>query len=67
MIDTKKLLPKAIERGVAYVPGAGFFIKRNGSNTMRLNYSYPSITQIREGVRRLAATIKEEIATTHTS
>jgi len=66
MIDTKKLLPKAIERGVAYVPGAGFFIKRNGSNTMRLNYSYPSITQIREGVRRLAATIKEEIATTHT-
>ncbi len=60
-VDTKKLLIKAIEKGVAYVPGGGFFVRKDGSNTMRLNFSYPTIPQIREGVRRLALTIKEEV------
>ncbi|MCX8195756.1 MAG: PLP-dependent aminotransferase family protein [Acidilobaceae archaeon] len=60
-VDTRKMLYKAIERGVAYVPGASFFVSRDGSHTMRLNYSYPSLEQIREGVRRLAATVKEEV------
>ncbi|MEM0492264.1 MAG: PLP-dependent aminotransferase family protein [Acidilobaceae archaeon] len=58
-IDTKKLLLKAIEKGVAYVPGGSFYVSRRGSNTMRLNYSYPTLTQIREGINRLALTIKE--------
>ncbi len=60
-LDTKTLLFKAIEKGVAYVPGAAFFVKKDGSNTMRLNFSYPTIAQIREGIRRLAKVIKEEI------
>lgn len=60
-IDTKKLLLKAIERGVAYVPGGGFFVRRDGSNTMRLNFSYPTLAQIREGIRRLSITIREEL------
>jgi len=61
-IDTRELLPKAIERGVAYVPGAAFFVRRDGSNTMRLNFSYPTIAQIKEGVRRLALTFRSEIS-----
>jgi len=60
-VDTKKLLYKAIERGVAYVPGGSFFVRKDGSNTMRLNFSYPTLAQIREGVRRLATVIKEEL------
>jgi 2-aminoadipate transaminase len=58
-IDTKDLLPKAIEKGVAYVPGKAFFVKEDGSNTMRLNFSYPTIPQIKEGIKRLKSVIKD--------
>jgi len=60
-VDTKKLLHKAVERGVAYVPGGSFFVRKDGSNTMRLNFSYPTLAQIKEGVRRLETVIKEEL------
>jgi 2-aminoadipate transaminase len=60
-IDTKALLPEAIERGVAYVPGSSFFPEGGGENTMRLNFSYPSLAQIREGVRRLGALLREKV------
>jgi len=63
-IDTKKLLPEALERGVAYVPGASFFAEGGGENTMRLNFSYPSLTQIREGIRRLGVLLKEKAGST---
>ncbi|MEN2999575.1 MAG: PLP-dependent aminotransferase family protein [Acidilobaceae archaeon] len=60
-VDTKKMLYRAIAKGVAYVPGAAFFVTSDGSHTMRLNFSYPTVEQIREGVKRLSATIREEI------
>ncbi|MDM7275562.1 MAG: PLP-dependent aminotransferase family protein [Thermoprotei archaeon] len=60
-IDTKKLLPEAIERGVAYVPGQAFYVMKNGSNTMRLNYSYPTPDQIKTGIRRLASIIRDKV------
>ncbi|MCE4625265.1 MAG: PLP-dependent aminotransferase family protein [Desulfurococcales archaeon] len=58
-IDTSELLLKALERGVAYVPGKSFFVNPDkGKHSMRLNFSYPSEEQIREGVRRIAATVR---------
>lgn len=60
-IDTKKLLPKAIEKGVAYVPGASFFANGMGWNTLRLNFSFPTEGQIEEGVRILGDLFKEEL------
>ncbi len=60
-LDTKAMLPEAIERGVAYVPGASFFAEGGGENTMRLNFSYPSKEQIREGIRRLGLLIREKV------
>jgi DNA-binding transcriptional MocR family regulator len=43
------------------VPGGAFFVKKDGSNTMRLNFSYPSSTQIKDGIKRLTSVIKEEL------
>ncbi len=60
-IDTKKMLPKAIERGVAYVPGVNFFAHEGGENTLRLNFSYPPPEKIEEGVRILGRLFKEEL------
>ncbi|WP_297464001.1 PLP-dependent aminotransferase family protein [Thermococcus sp.] len=60
-IDTKVMLQKAVSKGVAYVPGEAFFAHRDVKNTMRLNFTYVPEEKIREGVRRLAEVIEEEI------
>ena len=62
-IDTKKLLPKAIDAGVAYVPGAPFFADGSGRNTMRLNFSYPKPEDIRQGIKILSTVINKELST----
>jgi 2-aminoadipate transaminase len=61
-VNARKLLEKAIMRGVAFVPGDAFYPNGGGENTARLNFSYPSPEEIREGVRRLAEVLKEELA-----
>ncbi|MDR2508960.1 MAG: PLP-dependent aminotransferase family protein [Candidatus Ancillula sp.] len=53
-VDAKKLLPIAVEKGVAFVPGTGFFSNGEGSNYVRLSFCYPNEDEIYEGIRRLA-------------
>jgi 2-aminoadipate transaminase len=60
-MDTNVLFPKAIENKVAYVIGSAFHCNDKGQNTMRLNFSYPSETQIEEGVKRLAKMVRENM------
>jgi 2-aminoadipate transaminase len=58
-IDTDLMLPNAIKRGVMYVPGKGFCINEYCSNTIRLNFSFPSINQIRLGIAILSEVIRD--------
>jgi DNA-binding transcriptional MocR family regulator len=51
------MLPKALDQGVAFVPGAPFFPAGGGEETMRLNFVSPPLAQIDDGVARLAAAI----------
>lgn len=51
------LLPKALEEGVAFVPGAPFFPAGGGEETMRLNFVSPALDEIDEGVTRLVRAI----------
>jgi len=60
-MDAQKLFNRAIEKKVAFVIGAAFFPHRDHKNTLRLNFTYPSIEDIQEGVKRLANAIKEEM------
>jgi len=53
-IDTAALVPEAISAGVAYVPGAPFFVDGSGQNTMRLTFAKENDERIREGIKRLA-------------
>jgi 2-aminoadipate transaminase len=55
--DTTKLLARALEQNVAYVPGEEFHMNGEGKNTMRLNFSNARPEQIEEGIRRLASVI----------
>ncbi len=61
-IDTEKMFLRAIEKKVAYVVGSAFYFDEPERNAMRLNFSYPSLEEIDEGVRRLAEAIREESA-----
>ena len=58
-MDAADALKIAIERKVAFVPGAAFHPNGGGANTMRLNFSYSSPDTIREGITRLGKVLKE--------
>lgn len=59
--DSDHILKKSIEQNVAFVSGSSFFCNDSGRNTMRLNFSFSPPPDIREGIRRLASVISEEI------
>ena len=52
-MDAAKLLPKAVEKGVAYVPGTHFYPFGGHENTLRLNFSMSTLTQIEQGMEKL--------------
>ena len=60
-LDAKAMLPRAVTARVAYVPGTAFFADGFGSGSMRLSFCYPTPERIREGVRRLAGVLDEEM------
>ena len=61
-IDTTELLKEAVKKKVAFVPGTPFFPAGGGANTMRINFSNATPERIREGIKRLGATLKEAVA-----
>ena len=76
-IDTETMVDRAAANGVIYVAGSAFFVdalrqaqgtpsdeSRGGSghNVIRLSFSAPSHERIREGVSRLAAVVRQELA-----
>jgi 2-aminoadipate transaminase len=60
-LDSKAILPRAVAERVAFVPGTGFFSNGSGTRQMRLSYCYPEPDRIKEGVRRLAGVIDQEL------
>ena len=53
-VDTAERITEAVANGVAYIPGAPFFVDGSGRNTMRLTFAKESDDRIREGMTRLA-------------
>jgi DNA-binding transcriptional MocR family regulator len=60
-LDSKAMLPRAVQARVAYVPGTGFYADGGGRQAMRLSYCYPPPERIRDGVRILADVIRDEL------
>lgn len=61
-MDAARLLDKAIRKNVAFVCGSVFYCNNEGHNTLRMNFSYAGEEDTREGIRRLAEVIREEMA-----
>jgi len=57
--DTRALLPEAVERKVAYVPGTAFYPDGSGKESMRIAYCYPPDDAIEEGLKRIGALLAE--------
>lgn len=60
-VNTTLLLPEAVSRGVAYVPGEPFFATLPKANTLRLNFSHPTIEQIESGISVMTGLFKESL------
>ena len=58
-MDAAEVLKVALQKKVAFVPGAAFHATGGGENTMRLNFSFSSPDTIREGITRLGLLLKE--------
>jgi 2-aminoadipate transaminase len=52
------LLPLAVERNVAFVPGAAFYADNADTRTLRLSFVTASSAQIDTGIAALAAAIR---------
>ncbi|MEF7617119.1 PLP-dependent aminotransferase family protein [Aquincola sp. MAHUQ-54] len=52
-VDALALLPKAVEAGVAYVPGAAFYSAKPRLNTLRLSFVTVSPERIEQGIATL--------------
>jgi 2-aminoadipate transaminase len=61
-LDADAMVPRAVEHGVVYVAGDAFFVNGAGRHQIRLSFSAPPPERITEGVRRLAAALREERA-----
>ncbi|MBX9959786.1 MAG: PLP-dependent aminotransferase family protein [Burkholderiaceae bacterium] len=58
-LDAAALLPQAVARGVAYVPGAAFYAGAADARTLRLSFVTASPEQIERGIAALATVIRE--------
>jgi 2-aminoadipate transaminase len=55
------LLARALSRNVAFVPGRAAYADGRGASSLRLNFSGVGEDDIREGVRRIGAVVREQI------
>ncbi|MBR2789770.1 MAG: PLP-dependent aminotransferase family protein, partial [Eggerthellaceae bacterium] len=61
-MDTTSLLADALEAGVTFVPGDGFYPDgKRGKNCMRIAFCYESPENIDEAIRRLAEVIEDQL------
>ncbi len=58
-INTQDLLAKALDRNVAFVPGAAAFLNGQGTSSMRMNFSQMTPEVLSEGVRRIGEVVSE--------
>lgn len=61
-MDAVALLPHAVDKGVAFVPGSAFYASAPDPRTLRLSFVTASEAQIRTGIAALAEAIREQRA-----
>ncbi|MCM2251110.1 MAG: PLP-dependent aminotransferase family protein [Ramlibacter sp.] len=57
-MDAAELLPRAVDKGVAFVPGAPFYAGPPDTRSLRLSFVTASVPEIDAGIAALAAAIR---------
>lgn len=52
-VNTTALLAEAVDKGVAFVPGAPFYVRKPEQNTLRLNFTNADPEKIETGMKKL--------------
>ncbi len=60
-IDTRMMREQAMRNGVAYVSGQAFTTNNTQKSSMRLNFTFGSVEQIEEGIKRIRKTVDSYI------
>ena len=60
-MNAVELLPHAVERNVAYVPGAAFYSGQAQAHTLRLSFVTASVDEIHIGIAALARVLKANL------
>ncbi len=58
-VSASKLVAKAADYKVSFVPGSPFFASGQGDDYIRLNFTFAPVKDIDEGIKRLCAAMKE--------
>jgi 2-aminoadipate transaminase len=61
-LSAVELLPQAVERGVAFVPGAPFYAGQGDPRTLRLSFVTASVDEIDTAIAALAQTVRAALA-----
>jgi 2-aminoadipate transaminase len=62
-VDALALLPQAVSRGVAFVPGSAFYADEGKANAIRLSFVTVTPEQIDAGIKALAEALAEVMET----
>jgi 2-aminoadipate transaminase len=65
-VNATELLPKAVARNVAFVPGSAFYADAPQHNTLRLSFVTASVEQISIGIAALANVFKTHLSNSST-
>ncbi|MDA8234270.1 MAG: PLP-dependent aminotransferase family protein [Clostridia bacterium] len=57
-----ELLKEAVEKQVAFIPGAPFYLNGQGQNMLRLNFSNSEMASIEEGIRRIGEVFSKAVS-----
>lgn len=60
-LDARQILVECLEEKVAFVPGGSFFPNGGHQNTMRINFSYATTEELREGIERIARVLRRNL------
>lgn len=66
-LDATALLPRAVEAGMAYVPGAPFYAHAPDPRTLRLSFVTPTVAQIEQGMAVLGSVVRQSVSESKTA
>ena len=60
-LNSKEMLPLAVEELVAYTPGTAFYGDGRGANNIRICFSHPTADNVKVGIKRLSNVVNPQL------